>query len=558
MNTFLVALISIKPFLNEAIWPQIANIFNIIFLICAFLSICFLRKRQISLSAFIWALGLPILIFFSQNHSINVYNSRQQALTFFTYGILALVIIGEDRKFSQKLVYLITILSLFIGLRALYQEFIGLPYIMSNYAREEITKNGFYAWELIKQKRVVSWFLSPNILAGYIIMVLPLNFFCLVSALKSKNRIRAIGFIFTLLINFFALAFTRSMGAYLALVFSLACWWGVFLAGDKNKLKKSVFAAGGILLILVLVSIFMQRANCFVNFNNPQNSVMQRMYYWRSAARVIKESPLSGVGAGNFGIIYPRFKEPAANETVFSHNSFLQLWAECGVFALIFFIGMMVFYFSQIKKKNFDLLIMGSLIGVLAFLIHNLFDYTFFIPQVAWLWWVLVACSLRLGENEDLKDCFLDRKFGLLPRGIMAMLIVGLIYFNFLNFNEAKNINKAEKFLKNRDFEQAIYSIKRALDYRPNNDFSYYLLARALRGHEEAEFCSLVVDNYKKAIKLNPQYAFYYYELGEYFMRYGKFGEAQCFLKYAVEAYPTNKLFLIALDKVNFVFAEEE
>ena len=122
----------------------------------------------------------------------------------------------------------------------------------------------------------------------------------------------------------------------------------------------------------------------------------------------------------------------------------------------------------------------------------------------------------------------------------------------------AKNINKAEKFLKNRDFEQAIYSIKRALDYRPNNDFSYYLLARALRGHEEAEFCSLVVDNYKKAIKLNPQYAFYYYELGEYFMRYGKFGEAQCFLKYAVEAYPTNKLFLIALDKVNFVFAEEE
>ncbi|MFH2145752.1 MAG: O-antigen ligase family protein [Candidatus Omnitrophota bacterium] len=558
MNIFLLSLISIRPFLNEAISPQIVNIFNLIFLVCAFRSICFFKKRQIPLSLSIWALGLPVLIFLSQNYSINVYNSQRETAIFFTYGILALVIIAEDKKFSQKLLSLMTALSLFIGLRAAYQLFAGLPYITSNYTRQEITQGGFYAWELLKYKRVISWFLSPNVLAGYLIMILPLNFFCSVSALKSKNRIRAIFFIFTLLLNLFALAFTKSAGACLALGFSLACFCVIFLTEDKNKAKKVVVIISGILLIIIFFLIFTQRVNSFINVHNPQNSVIQRIYYWKSTLRVIKESSFLGVGAGNFGAIYPRFKGLAANETIFSHNSFLQLWAECGIFALAFFIGMMFFYFFQIKKKNFDLLIMGSLIGVLAFLIHNLFDYTFFIPQAAWLWWVLVACGLRLGENEDLKDCFPDREFGLLPRGIVVILIVGLIYFNFSNFNESKNINKAEKFLKNRDFKQAIYFIKRALDCRPNNDFSYYLLARALRGHEEAEFCSLVVDNYKKAIKLNPQYAFYYYELGEYFMRYGKFEEAQCFLKYAVEAYPTNKLFLIALDKVNFVFTEEE
>ncbi len=64
----------------------------------------------------------------------------------------------------------------------------------------------------------------------------------------------------------------------------------------------------------------------------PGKSLRFRWYYWTAAATLIREHPLAGVGADNFGSYYTAVKRPAAPEDVSDpHSYFVRAAAELGI-----------------------------------------------------------------------------------------------------------------------------------------------------------------------------------------------------------------------------------
>jgi len=65
----------------------------------------------------------------------------------------------------------------------------------------------------------------------------------------------------------------------------------------------------------------------------PSSSLAYRWQYWQAGYRLFLDHPLAGVGAGNFGYYYTRYKLPEAEEEVSSpHNVVVQAFTEWGVF----------------------------------------------------------------------------------------------------------------------------------------------------------------------------------------------------------------------------------
>ena len=67
----------------------------------------------------------------------------------------------------------------------------------------------------------------------------------------------------------------------------------------------------------------------------PSASLWVRWQYWRAAAAMIADHPLTGVGPENFGQYYPRYMNPAAPEVVKDPHCFpLALWSQWGILAM--------------------------------------------------------------------------------------------------------------------------------------------------------------------------------------------------------------------------------
>ncbi|RKY37250.1 MAG: hypothetical protein DRP78_01540 [Candidatus Omnitrophota bacterium] len=289
------------------------------------------------------------------------------------------------------------------------------------------------------------------------------------------------------------------------------------------------------LVVLIFSAVFVQRKYCFVDFNNPQNSITQRANYWKSSFKLIKEKPFRGIGQGNFGIVYPSVKSADANETNYPHNIYLQIGVESGIFALIAFIIFVVYLFKEALVYRNPFVAAGFICAISAFLVQNLFDYSFFVPQTAITWWVLAGAVI--GYNSSISDKN-KRENGYIYKLIVCFFGVFLLYNLFSQYNYEQNIQKSYCLSKNAKYAQAIEAVKRAVKIFHDNDFSYYFLANLYKNKHKPNFSDLAVKNYQQAIFFSPQYAFYYYDLSKYFLTYGKKQQSEFYLHKAIDCYP--------------------
>ena len=119
----------------------------------------------------------------------------------------------------------------------------------------------------------------------------------------------------------------------------------------------------------------------------PLFSIEQRKSYWKETLSTIKTHPIKGTGMGKFYL-------PTSN-TLYTHNSYLQMWAETGILSILNFLGLILVFIKKslliinVKKENYYLL--GISISGMSFLLHNIIDFSLFIPQVSFLWWIILG-----------------------------------------------------------------------------------------------------------------------------------------------------------------------
>ncbi len=70
------------------------------------------------------------------------------------------------------------------------------------------------------------------------------------------------------------------------------------------------------------------------------SSTSYSVYIWRAVVRMISDNPYSGIGIGEgaWDRMYPMYSYIGVEAAPHSHNLYLQIWLELGVFGLIFFI----------------------------------------------------------------------------------------------------------------------------------------------------------------------------------------------------------------------------
>jgi O-antigen ligase len=188
-----------------------------------------------------------------------------------------------------------------------------------------------------------------------------------------------------------ALILTKSLGAWFSLIATLIIL--SIISYRQFKKKKWLIATSFIFILFVIIFILLNRWERLMNLENPQNSITQRLNYWRTAIEVIKGHPLFGVGPGNFQEVFLKYKVGLSTNTRYAHNIFLHQWAETGI---IGFVGMLslitTFFIKGISRSKYVFL------AALAFLFHNLIDITYFIPEVGMFWWILLGL-LNSSEN---------------------------------------------------------------------------------------------------------------------------------------------------------------
>ncbi len=287
----------------------------------------------------------------------------------------------------KQIFYVLLISASLISLYSLHSLF-----VVSQCTLEYLSKNNIsysFAEEFLTSKRAFVPFFSPNLLAGYLIAVMMLCLNIVIQKRKEKNGLFVLS-AFCLFISSLTLFFTKSAGGWLILIITFS----LFLLLGKLLNKKSILIIAS--LIILFGAITINRELNEAHFKKPLFSLDKKISYWRETAKIIKQHPLTGIGTGNFSL----------KETRIAHNSYLQIWAEMGILGIVSWL-MIVFIFIKKGIKNLhsgnDYYSLGILMSGLSFLFYNLIDYSFFISQGAFLFWMVLGFTVgSAGKRSSL------------------------------------------------------------------------------------------------------------------------------------------------------------
>ena len=176
-----------------------------------------------------------------------------------------------------------------------------------------------------------------------------------------------------------ALIITKSLGALLSILLGLIIYF--HLKGGLDK-KRLMILTG---LTIIIGIVFLMRQVVTKQHALPTFSLVMRLNYWLDTLKIIKTAPWAGIGLGNFNLISARY----------AHNSYLQIWAEMGILGIVSFLWL-IFAIIKSAVKNINKSAGGELmVGLLSanavFLIHNLVDFTFYLPEIVLIWWVIIG-----------------------------------------------------------------------------------------------------------------------------------------------------------------------
>jgi O-antigen ligase len=187
----------------------------------------------------------------------------------------------------------------------------------------------------------------------------------------------------------------------LYLTYSYACWLSIvgafFLAWFLEK--KLSWKKGLALLALMGILFFLQTDKSKLLdlvTRSSRSSFSSRIMIWQSAEKVLENSWVWGIGAGNFQEKYLEYQKHFSPYLEWAvphpHNLYLALWLYGGIFGLVGFLALVFFWFSALfrSQKNPSLRFIG--LGIMLYiLLHGLVDTTYLKNDLAVLFWLLFA-----------------------------------------------------------------------------------------------------------------------------------------------------------------------
>lgn len=282
--------------------------------------------------------------------------------------------------------------------------------------------------DLAFDRRLSAFFLSPNHLAMYISPAFLISSTFLLHKINSKGiKKLEIGNleirkylnyklqITVLLIIFIPLYFTHSYGAFLGISAGLFYMLGKgIFRRSQSKKKKSYLVAALIILSFGVVLGYGKMGQ--IENSSGRSSFHSRLMIWNTAAEIIKDNPLFGIGPGTFQDVYlsyaGRFSKPYLEWAVPQpHNIFLAFYLQTGLIGFVGFILILVWFFQRrrhyrisptgndINNNPISNQINDIIISLMIYiLVHGLVDATYWKNDLALMFWTVVGLNLTTFE----------------------------------------------------------------------------------------------------------------------------------------------------------------
>lgn len=255
--------------------------------------------------------------------------------------------------------------------------------------------------------RVYSYLGNPNLLAGYLLPTIPLSIGAIFTWKGWLPKILAS--IMTIL-NLACLYGTGSRGGWIGAAISIFVLGILLLYWILPRLPKvwqaSVFPifigliAAVIALGLLLSSSFRDRAlSIFAGREDSSNNF--RINVWNSVMDMIRDRPILGIGPGNaaFNQVYPLYQRPNYS-ALGAYSIYLELLVEVGFVGFTIFLwflltlvnrGMTAMRSLRAQSDHSAIGLMSALAAMAAMLTHGFVDTVWYRPEVATVWWLMVA-----------------------------------------------------------------------------------------------------------------------------------------------------------------------
>lgn len=383
------------------------------------------KKRSFTRSSLDFSfIALLFLAAISIFYSPTVYISAQEFSKLATFIVFYFLIIDQiqDRK---------TMFLLFIPI-------IASAIITAFFATCQ--NQQIYLWGFLTKaedrNRMMATMGHNNGVASYLMM----SGFIILGWILQMKRNKSINFWTALLLIWFlfVIVATLSRGVWMGTLTGLVIF-SYFLirrVGFKNFVKqyKKAIIIGMIILIgftIILsfknplnpwnVSVTKRFSETWLTWHTYVEDTRIRM--WATTWETIRDHPFRGIGLGAFKYMVPLYQgkffehhpntrlEPTNALTNQSHNEYLQLWAELGIFGLIIGLAALIIYLRsgwktinhlrdlEVKHEeapiSYSTLFAGLYAGSIGILIQSLVDFPLHIAPLALLFLLMVALVMN-------------------------------------------------------------------------------------------------------------------------------------------------------------------
>ncbi len=475
------------------------------------------------------------------------YPARTEVTQVLMYAVLFLAIVNNLHKqeHTQLIVITLVFLAMAISFYALYQFVTGSDKV----------------WTFIKpyKHRGSGTYISPNNLAGFLEMVLPLG---LATLLVSRAKpVMKIFVAYASVVILGGIAVTLSRGGWIATGVTLLALFGVLLFHRNYRLPAAV-----LLVVLIGGGIYFIPKARFLKARVQQTTANDRLNdsarfdLWEPALRLWQENIWWGIGPAHYNYRFRAYRPQAEQQQPDRvHNDYLNTLTDWGIVGLTLALGACALLYAGVSKtwrfvrgnsadlgggnSNKFALVLGTSLGVLAILIHSVVDFNMHIPANA-----ILAISLMAMLSTTWR--FATEKYWFtaplaLKVVITIVLLAGLTCLTWQEIRSGKEYRwlGIASHYPAASTEQA-NALEKAFAAEPNNFETAYAIGEVYRiqswegaeGYED--LAGKAMGWFERSIKLNRYDGYSFMRYGMCLDWLGKRAEANTFFDKAVELDP--------------------
>jgi O-antigen ligase len=281
----------------------------------------------------------------------------------------------EDRH-RRRVATVLAVVAAWVALHALYQWAWGLDRLADVVRNDAVFPDREAILVRLDRGRPFASFATPAVLGGFLTLALPVTV-ALAWAARGAARVAWVA------------AAACQVGALLAAASATATAalaGSVLLALWAWARARRTLAVVGLASVLLLGTVVLLRGDRLTDLSDPEGPWRLRAGNFRAAWSMVTDRPWTGVGPGGFSEAYPSYRRPGDNETRHAHNLPLELAAESGwplgtALALLFF---WLFLRPLWRERDGPPWRRGLALGLAAFALQNLADFSAFMPSLLW------------------------------------------------------------------------------------------------------------------------------------------------------------------------------